>query len=204
MGYKRWMFTSIKYLVTPIFKLIYRTKYINAHNVPKEGAYIFAGNHISSVDPIIMAIGQRHRNIHFMAKSELFKNPVLRWFFLSIGAFPVDRGNSDKGAVKHFEQILDDGELMGIFIEGTRSKTGEFLKPKSGAALIAYDTKTPVIPVCQTKINGRRVCHFGEPMSLKDLGFENGGAREYREASRRIMDKLKEFREQDINESNRS
>lgn len=198
MGYKPKMFTAIKCIVKPFFKLIYRTKYINPHNVPKEGAYIFAGNHISGVDPIIMAVGQKHRNIHFMAKSELFKNPVLRWFFISIGAFPVDRGNSDKGAVRHFEELLSDGELMGIFIEGTRSKTGEFLKPKSGAALIAYDTKTPVIPVCQTKIKGRRVCHFGEPMTLEELGFENGGAREYREASRRIMDKLKEFREQDL------
>ncbi len=198
MGYKRSFFTAIKYFVTPIFKVIYRTKYINANNVPKDGAYIFAGNHITSVDPIIMAIGQRKRNIHFMAKAELFQNPVLRWFFLSIGAFPVDRGSSDKGAVRHFEQILADGELMGIFIEGTRSKTGEFLKPKSGAALIAYDTKTPVIPVCQTKIKGRRICHFGEPMSLEDLGFENGGAKEYREASRRIMDAIKALREQDL------
>ena len=198
MGYKPKMFTAIKYIVAPFFKVIYRTKYINPHNVPKEGAYIFAGNHISSVDPIIMAIGQKHRNIHFMAKAELFQNPFKRWFFLSIGAFPVDRGNSDKGAVRHFEEILADGNLMGIFIEGTRSKTGEFLKPKSGAALIAYDTKTPVIPVCQTDINGRRVCHFGEPMTLEELGFVNGGAREYREASRRIMDKIKSFREQDM------
>lgn len=198
MGYKPMMFTAIKYAVAPIFKLIYRTKYINAHNVPKEGAYIFAGNHITSVDPIIMAVGQKHRNIHFMAKAELFRNPLLNWFFRSIGAFPVDRGNSDKGAVKHFEEILAGGELMGIFIEGTRSKTGEFLKPKSGAALIAYDTKTPVIPVCQTKIKGRRVCHFGEPMSLEELGFVNGGAREYREASRRIMEVIKALREQDM------
>lgn len=204
MGYKKWMFTSIKLLVTPIIKIIYRTKYINPHNVPKEGAYIFVGNHISSVDPIIMAVGQKHRNIHFMAKAELFRNPILRWFFLSLGSFPVDRGNNDKGSVKHFEEILAQGELMGIFFEGTRSKTGEFLKPKSGAALIAFDTKTPVIPVCQTNIRGRRVCHFGEPMSLEQLGFLNGGAREYREASRKIMNKLKEFREQDINESNRS
>lgn len=198
MGYKPALFTAIKRIVAPIFKVIYRTKYINAHNVPKEGAYIFAGNHISGVDPIIMAIGQKHRNIHFMAKAELFKNSFLRWFFLSVGAFPVERGKSDKGSVKHFEQVLSDGELMGIFIEGTRSKTGEFLKPKNGAALIAFDTKTPVIPVCQTKIKSRRVCHFGEPMSLEQLGFVNGGAKEFREASRRIMDEIKALREQDL------
>lgn len=198
MGYKPKFYTAIKIVVAPFLKMIYRTKYINPHNVPKEGAYIFAGNHISAVDPIIMAVGQKHRNIQFMAKAELFKNPILRWFFLSIGAFPVDRGNSDRGAVRHFEDILSEGNLMGIFLEGTRSKTGEFLRPKSGAAMIAFDTKTPIIPVCQTKINGRRVCHFGEPMTLEELGFTTGGAREYREASRRIMEKLKEFREQDM------
>ncbi len=198
MGYKPRLFTFIKRLLTPFMYLFFRTKYINAHNIPSSGAYIIAGNHISAFDPIIIAIGQKNRNIHFMAKMELFKNPILKRFFLSVGAFPVDRGKGDKNSVRHFEEVLEQGELMGIFIEGTRSKTGEFLKPKNGCALIAYNSKTPVIPVCQTKINGRRVCHFGEPMSLEDLGFENGGAKEYREASRRIMDEIKALREQDL------
>lgn len=198
MNFKPRLYSFLRGIVTPIFKLIFGLKFVNPHNLPREGAYIIASNHISGIDPIIIAIGQKHRYIHFMAKAELFKNKFLNWFFLSIGCFPVSRGKSDVSSVKHFEKVVEDGDVMGIFIEGTRSKTGEFLKPKNGAALISYDTKTPVVPVCITKIGSKRVCHFGEAVSLEELGFENGGAREYREATRRIMEEIKKFREQDI------
>lgn len=196
--YKPRLYSFFRGLLTPIFKLIFRVRFINPHNIPREGSFIIASNHISGTDPIVIAIGQKHRNIHFMAKAELFKNKFMNWLFLSIGCFPVQRGKGDISSVKHFEKVVQDGEVMGIFIEGTRSKTGEFLKPKSGAALIAYDTKTPVIPVCITKTKKGRICHFGEPLSLEQLGFENGGAKEYREASRRIMEIIKDFREQDL------
>lgn len=198
MKFKPWFYSLLRAIFSPIFRLIFRVKFVNAHNLPKDGAYILAANHISCLDPIIMAIGQKRRYIHYMAKAELFNNKLKEWFFKSIGCFPVQRGNSDINSVKHFEQIVNSGEIMGIFIEGTRSKTGEFLKPKSGAALIAFDTKTPVIPVCNTKTGKGRICHFGKPMSLEELGFVDGGAREYREASRRIMDNIKALREQDL------
>ncbi len=198
MNFKPRLYKFLRGLLSPIFRLIFRIKFINPHNLPETGSYIIASNHISAIDPIIIAVGQKHRAIHFMAKAELFGNKFCNWFFKSIGCFPVERGKTDVSSVKHFEQVVQDGHVMGIFIEGTRSKTGDFLKPKSGAALIAYDTKTPVVPVCVTKVNKNMVCHFGEPISLDDLGFENGGAKEYREASRRIMETIKEFREQDI------
>lgn len=198
MKFKPWLYSLLRAIFSPIFRLIFRVKFVNAHNLPKDGAYILAANHISCLDPIIMAIGQKRRYIHYMAKAELFDNKLKEWFFKSIGCFPVQRGNSDINSVKHFEQIVNSGEIMGIFIEGTRSKTGEFLKPKSGAALIAFDTKTPVIPVCNTKTDKGRICHFGKPMSLEELGFVDGGAREYREASRRIMDNIKALREQGL------
>jgi len=198
MKFKPKLYSFLRCIIRPFFKLIYRTKYINADNLPNQGAYILVSNHISGIDPIIIALGQRNRYIHFMGKAELFKNKFLSWFFHSIGCFPVDRGKSDRTSVKHFEQVVNDGHVMGIFFEGTRSKTGEFLKPKSGAALIAYDTKTPVIPVCVTKTDKGRFCHFGDIVTLEELGFENGGAKEFREASRRIMDIIKGFREQDL------
>ncbi len=198
MSFKPRFYSFLRGLITPVFKFILGWKYVNAHNIPKEGSFIIASNHISAVDPLIIAVGQKHRHIHFMAKAEIFKNKFLNWFFLSIGCFPVSRGKSDVSAVKHFEKVVEDGNVMGIFIEGTRSKTGEFLKPKNGASLISYDTKTPVIPVCITKASKKCVCHFGEPMSLEELGFEKGGAREYREATRRIMDEIKNLREQDL------
>jgi len=198
MKFRPRFYSAVRFIVSPFVKLIFRVKYVNPHNLPREGSYILASNHISAVDPVIMAVGQKHRYIHFMAKAELFKNKIVSWFFHSIGCFPVERGKKDVSSVKHFEEVVADGHIMGIFVEGTRSKTGEFLKPKSGAALIAFDTKTQIIPVCITKTDKNRICHFGEPMTLEELGFVSGGAREYREASRRIMDAIKEFREQDL------
>ena len=198
MTFKPRFYACLRFILTPVLKLIFNAKHINPHNLPKDGAYIIAANHISAIDPIIVAIGQKHRAVHFMAKAELFRNKFLNWFFLSIGCFPVERGKKDVSSVKHFEKVVEDGEVMGIFIEGTRSKTGEFLKPKNGASLIAFHTKTPVIPVCITKIGRKRVCHFGEPLSQKELGFDKGGAREYREASRIIMEEISKLREQDL------
>ena len=181
----------------PFFKLVFRMKYIDRENVPAEGAYILASNHTHAVDPILLGMGLK-RQILFMAKEELFKNKFLNWFLRKFGAFPVERGKADTGSIRHFEEALEQGALMGIFIEGTRSKDGEFLKPKNGCSLIAYDTKTPVIPICHTKIGKRVWFHFGKPLSIEDLGFENGGAREFRNASRIIMDHIKALREEDL------
>lgn len=184
-------------VLLPFFKLIYRMKYVGRENVPENGAYILASNHRLATDPIMLGMGLK-RQVLFMAKEELFKNQFLSWFLRKLGAFPVSRGKADTGSIRHFENALENGALMGIFIEGTRSKDGEFLPPKNGCSLIAWDTKTPVIPVCHTKIGSRTVFHFGKPLSLEDMGFEKGGAREFRNASRVIMDHIKALRAEDL------
>ncbi len=190
-------YAVIRAIFKPIFYLKDRLIYVGRENVPKEGAFILASNHLKSTDPIHIGTAIR-RQIMFMAKAELFKNPFANWFFTHLGAFPVERGKGDRSSIDHFEQILKDGYLMGIFIEGTRSKTGEFLPPKNGVSLIAYETKTPVIPVCVTNLKKRRVVHFGKPLSLEELGLENGKAREFRMASRKIMDHIKALRAEDL------
>ena len=184
-------------LLKPFFKIKYRLKYVGVENVPKEGAYILASNHRRAIDPIFMGIGLK-REILFMAKEELFKNKFLSWFLRKLGAFPVGRGKADTSSIRHFEKALEDGYLMGIFIEGTRAKDDNFLPPKNGVSLIAYDTKTPVIPVCHTMIDGRIFMHYGKPLSLEDMGFVKGGAKEFRNASRIIMDHIKSLREEDL------
>ena len=194
---KNHFYSFFRGLLRPFFKLKYRTKYIGSENIPAEGAYILASNHLESIDPILIAEGTK-RQINFMAKAELFEKKFVGWLLGKLGAFPVERGSSAaRGAIKHFEDVLSEGGLMGIFIEGTRSKTGEFLPPKNGVSLIAFDTKTPVIPVCITHLGKRRVVRFEKPLSLEDMGFIKGGAREFRNASRIIMDHIKAMREQD-------
>jgi 1-acyl-sn-glycerol-3-phosphate acyltransferase len=139
-------------LAVPIFKLLFHYKVKGKKNLPKEGAYIVCPNHLSNADPMLVSMTQK-RQIYYMAKAELFKNPIASAMIRELGAFPVERGAGDGKAIETAEEVVKDGRLLGIFIEGTRSKTGEFLRPKSGAAVIAFQTKTPVIPVCVTPKN---------------------------------------------------
>ena len=186
--------------VRPLAFIAYRMKYKGIENVPAEGAYILASNHISVTDPVLIGEGIK-RQVNFMAKAELFQKKFVSGFLSKLGAFPVERGSAAAiDAIKHFEHVVSRGELMGLFIEGTRSKSGDFLPPKNGVSLIAFDTKTPVIPVCITQVGKRRVVRFDKPLSLSDMGFEKGGAREFRNASRIIMDRIKALREQDLSD----
>lgn len=198
MSKRNHLYMNLRSIIKPFFFLKYRLDIKERENVPDEGAYILASNHRYSVDPILIGLCMK-RQVMFMAKAELFQNKFVSWFLKKLGAFPVDRGKNDRGAIKHFEQVLEDGNLMGIFIEGTRSKTEDFLPPKNGVSLIAYDTATPVIPVCITTIGKKRIVHFDKPLSLTDMGFVKGGAKEFRNASRIIMDHIKALREQDTN-----
>lgn len=190
-------------LVIPIFKLLFFYKVNGKKNLPKKGPFIVCSNHLSNYDPVFLALTQK-RQIYYMAKSELFKNKFLSWLIRTLGAFPVERGAGDGKAINEAENVVNDGRLLGIFIEGTRSKTGEFLRPKSGAAIIAHQMNVPVIPVCITpkdkkvKIFHKVTISWGKPMSVEELGLKNGGGEEYRKASRMIMDEIKKLRENDL------
>ena len=190
----------VRGFLKPFLKLKYRFFYKGAENVPAEGAYILASNHRQAIDPFFISMGIK-RQVYYMAKAELFEKKFVGWVLGKLGAFPVDRGSSAaRGAIKHFEQVVEDGNIMGIFIEGTRSKSDDFLPPKNGVSLIAYNTNTPVIPVCITCIGKKRVISFDKPLSIEELGFEKGGAKELRNASRIIMDHIKALRERDLHE----
>jgi len=196
---KRLLYSFLKHTVGLIFRAKFHPKYKGLDNVPEHGAYIIASNHREALDPIMISLGVK-RQIAYMAKEELFSKKIVSWFLRKLGAFPISRGKADMGAIKHFENVIEEGGIVGIFIEGTRSKDDQFLPPKNGVSLIAYNTNTPVIPVCITQIGKYRMVHIGEPLSLTDMGFENGGAREFRNASRIIMDHIKVLREQDLSE----
>ncbi len=200
--YNKYFYTVMKWIVAVVLWPVYRYKYTNANKIPKEGRYIFAGNHISAPDPILVGVGQKRR-IRFMAKAELFENSFTRWLLTKLGAFPVNRGKGDWDSVNYAKSIIDDGECLGIFIEGTRSKTGELLRPKSGAVMIAHQMDCKIVPVSityRTKKKyffSRRYISFGEPVTVQELGIVNGGPREYREASRQLMERIAVMWERD-------
>ena len=127
------------------FGLILRTRVIGAENIPKDGAFILAANHVSNWDPPFLGTFIE-REICYMGKEELFKNPIMAWVCRSLHVFPVKRGAADKTAIKTAVKILKDGKCFGIFPEGTRSKTGKLGKAESGVSLIAAMTKAQIIP----------------------------------------------------------
>ena len=127
------------------FKLLFKVKIIGVENVPKDGALILAANHISNWDPPFLATFL-DIEVNYMAKEELFKNPIFSAIIKKLYAFPVKRGTADKNAIKHAVKVLKDNKCLGLFPEGTRSKTGELGKAEAGVGLITAMTKAPVLP----------------------------------------------------------
>ncbi|HKM17647.1 MAG: 1-acyl-sn-glycerol-3-phosphate acyltransferase [Firmicutes bacterium] len=128
-----------------LIKLCFRFKVVGLENIP-DGAAVLVSNHASVFDPVPLGVAVP-RPIHFMAKVELFKNPISSWFFRKLHAFPVKRGEFDRAAIRSALAVLGSGQLLGIFPEGTRNKGDEFLPLHSGAALLASRAQAPIIPI---------------------------------------------------------
>ena len=129
-----------------IFYILFRARVYGRENIPAEGAVILAANHASNIDPPLMA-SLIDRPVSYMAKIELFENPIFGAAIRRCHAFPVKRGESDRGAIKAAVTVLKEERVLGLFPEGTRSKTGELQKAEAGVALIAAMTGAPIVPV---------------------------------------------------------
>ena len=125
---------------------IYKIKIEGKENIPKEQGYLICSNHIHAFDPILINTCTKHQ-ISYMAKKELFKIPILDLFLKSSGAFPVDRGHSDLNSIKKAIEILKNKKVLSIFPEGTRHKDGKFKDIKHGAAFVAIESETKILPV---------------------------------------------------------
>jgi 1-acyl-sn-glycerol-3-phosphate acyltransferase len=130
----------------PFFHVYFRLRRIGMEHVPKQGAVIFAANHRSFLDPFVIGSLSR-RPLYFVAKKELFRKPLQRWFLNSLGAFPIDRGNADGDAMGTARAILERGDCVVIFPEGTRTRPGGIGEPKRGVGRLALESGVPVVPV---------------------------------------------------------
>lgn len=162
------MFVLIKGFMRFVSKLLFFVKVEGYENVPKEGAIIFAANHTSFWDPVVL-ISCTKRNMRTMAKKELFNHKFLAPFLKMAGAFPVARGTNDISAIKTALTALKNGEVFAIFPSGTRIKGDDAQSAKAGVALISSRAKTPVIPIAICggfKPFHRVTLKFGQPMEL--------------------------------------
>lgn len=135
-----------KGIVNIVFKLIYKIKIYGKENILMEEKLIICSNHSHILDPVILAM-IFPRQISFMAKKELFKNRILRYVFTKLGAFPVDRKESDISAIKNALRVLTKDGVLGIFPEGTRVSEFNLDNVKSGTALISIKSKSRILPI---------------------------------------------------------
>lgn len=138
------LYKILRPLITFVFKIFVRPKFIGLENIPEKGRVILAGNHTSIFDAPLL-ISSTKRNVHFLAKKELWKWPK-RIIFGHLGLIPVDRKSRDGNALVTAERYLKKEKLIGIFPEGTTEKEGHMLKFKKGAVKMAVDTNSPIVP----------------------------------------------------------
>jgi 1-acyl-sn-glycerol-3-phosphate acyltransferase len=143
-------------------RMVYGLRVSGIEHVPLEGGCILGANHISAWDPIVVGMAFP-REVHFMAKRELFRNPVLRRINHGLRAFPVDRSGNDIGAIKEALRRIQRGYAVGVFFEGTRNRGGE-AQAQQGAAFLAQRGGVPLLPAAIWR-EGRGFCvKFGEPL----------------------------------------
>lgn len=201
------MFYKIfKILCRLFFGGILSTKIIGVENIPKEGGFILSANHISNFDPPFLGTFI-DRTINYMGKEELFKNPIMAMICRGLNVFPVKRGAADKNAIKNAVKVLKSDGCLGIFPEGTRSKTGKLGKAELGVSVIAAMTKAPVIPaaIIGTKkiFSGeekfpRLAVVYGEPLKFSGNAKDKEVLNDFAQKIMSEIAKLKELGEKEI------
>jgi 1-acyl-sn-glycerol-3-phosphate acyltransferase len=195
-----WTYTFARLIITVPAILLYRLRAIGVANVPRDGALVLAPNHFSQMDHFFVGVYLR-RKIRFMAKSQLFGPPVLTYVYKHGGVFPVRRGHHDEEAFKTAYELLDQGEMLLVYAEGGRSRSGEMGQPKPGIGRIALESGAPIVPVAihgSARVRGWKrlrfpkvTIEFGEPLCF---ATEQAPSRErQREAATEVFDRVRDL-----------
>lgn len=193
------LYNFFRPLAKGFVSLAFCVKSFGEENIPKEGAFILAANHIGALDPV-MIISRCPRTLHFMAKDELFKNRLFAFFLRKMNVFPVRRQTSDKRALEFAKHIISSGWVLGIFPEGARIKDAIPKKAKNGVSYLAAKTKADVLPVSiyktpqEKKLRPKITIRFGKLIKNSELSLDGEYSHQkIREASEKIMDAIKEL-----------
>lgn len=157
----------------------------DASAIPRSGPVILAANHISNADPVIVGswlTPKLGRRIHWLGKKEMFDWPIVGWMARNGGVVPVDRGGADVEAFRIAQRVLDAGQVLMVFPEGTRSPTAELQTPKDGLAMLALRTNATIVPIGVSntdrvwpkgrpipRLGGHATMRIGEPFKVGDL-----------------------------------
>jgi 1-acyl-sn-glycerol-3-phosphate acyltransferase len=172
-----WVYELVRLLVVPYIAIVYRGRCIDSQKVPNEGPVLLAPNHFSFLDHFFVA-GYLRRKVQFMAKSQLFARP-LQFIYTHGGVFPVLRGRRDEEAFNTAHTILARGDMVLMYLEGGRSRSGELGHARPGVGRLALESGVPVVPVAIHGSQGARnwkrlqfpkvTVHFGDPIRFEQL-----------------------------------
>lgn len=177
-----------------LVRLLFRFRVEGAEKLPQGGGYLVASNHRTNFDPVFVGVAI-HPTLTFMAKIELFETPLVGPIIRALGAFPVERGKGDTGAVDFAIHTVEAGRVLAMFPEGTRSTDGALQRGKTGCAVIAGAAKATVVPaaVCfgeKLRFRTPVTVRFGDPISPETLGVDASSPRTYRAGTRLIMSNI--------------
>lgn len=187
------MYTFTSNFANVVLKIFGRSQAINKEKLPKDTGYIVSCSHIGWVDVVALGTALLPKQIHFMAKKELFSKPNSAKFFSSINAFPVDRENPGPSSIKTPVKFLKEKKIVGIFPSGTR--TSEDVPLKRGAATIANLAKVPIVPAAYSGptdvtglLKGKKIrVMFGDPITLEK---EDGTKKSVAELTQELSDAM--------------
>lgn len=194
------IYNIIKKLVYGFLKIVFLMRVEGRENVPKEGGFFLCSNHSSYWDPVILGVTSP-RKTGFMAKEDLFKNPLFGALIKALGAYPIKRsgGHGDIGAVRTAIEIVRSGNVTVIFPEGRRVRgTGDRTKIKNGIVKLAIQTKCPIQPVGineKFRFWGRVKAVYGEPIYYDEYYGKKLTDEELDKLAQELMDKIYELGE---------
>ncbi|WLR43752.1 lysophospholipid acyltransferase family protein [Bacillus carboniphilus] len=187
-------YTFSRSVVKFLMKSLYRIEVEGIENIPDEGGVLLCSNHINNWDPPLVGISSP-RPVRFMAKEEIFHKKVIGTIIANLGAFPVKRGMSDREALRKGLKILKNGEVLGLFPEGTRSKNGQLKEGLAGAGFFALRSDASVVPCAiigpYKRFNKVKII-FGSPIDFTELRANKNSAEQ---ATSLIMNEIRHLLE---------
>lgn len=187
-------------VVKVFLKIAYHITFEGVEHIPDQGGYLLCCNHRTYMDPLFVGL-KVPQALKFMAKEELFEVPVLKHVIKKLGAFPVARGKGDSGAVDFAVETVKSGQVLALFPEGTRSKDGTLGKVKSGALVIAAQTKAMIVPAVilfegKLKFRSKVTVRYGEPIAYESLPLKEITPQNLKAAKHLLAGRLQQLMEE--------
>ncbi|MCL2575849.1 MAG: 1-acyl-sn-glycerol-3-phosphate acyltransferase [Defluviitaleaceae bacterium] len=188
-----WMWKLGRILAAPVYRIIYRFRVTGRENIPLEGGVVLCANHTSYHDVVVLGMTSP-RDLHYLAKAELFNGKIKNKFFNLLGAIPVDREKPGMDTLKRVVNVLKEEKPLAIFMQGGRHKDSDDYK--AGVALFAIKGKASVVPIninSTFKLFSKVHINIGKPISFEEYYGKKVRADDLNIAAQRVMDGIVEL-----------